>query len=112
MNQQTLKFNTMSDKEWDEIPVQKTVAQKPSPWDEVIEQLVDGKVIALPIDDEKELRGMRIGIARRASKAYDVKLAFKYDAAKKILAIRLASEKEESSESSEPRKRGRPAKKA
>lgn len=106
-----VKFSTISEQEFDEIPVQKSTTQKSSPWDEVIEQLIDGKVIALPIDDEKELKGIRIGLARRSSKAFNIKLSFKYDVTKKVLAVKMASEKPQSP-TDEKRKPGRPAKKA
>ena len=104
----SVKFQTITETQWDEIPVQKSTTQKVSPWDEVIEQLIEGKVIALPIDDEKDLRGIRIGVARRGSKAYGVKFQFRYDSEKRILAIRLAGDIPETDEPKKPV--GRPKK--
>lgn len=101
------KFQIITETQWDEIPVEKATTSKPSPYDEMLQQVIDGKLIAWPIENEADLRGIRIGVARRASKAFGVKLAFRYDTNKKVLAIRLAGEK---AEPSEPRKPGRPKK--
>lgn len=106
MNQQVFKFETISETEFNAIPVAKNVVSKPSPYDSLIEAVITGEIVAMPIEDISELKGIRIGAARRASKAFGVKLQFRFNADKKILAIRLAGD--EKPESDEKRGRGRP----
>lgn len=46
---------------------------KPSPWDHLLDQVGDGKIIRIPVEGEKQKKGSRIGIARRArSKGFKV----------------------------------------
>jgi hypothetical protein len=94
------KFQRISDDEWDKIPTTKPKS-KESPWDDAIHAIIDGGAIAIPFEDEKDLRGMRIGIARRASKRFEIKLDFRTDEARKLLAVRLG-EKQERKERIEP----------
>jgi hypothetical protein len=109
------KYDTISDEEWERIapPAPK---QKKSEWDDAILAVIDGDIIAIPIAEEKDVKGARIGLARRASNGFGKKLAFRYDATRKVLAIRLIGDKPEkpertetaNSEPMEKRKPGRP----
>jgi hypothetical protein len=59
-----LQYEYLSDDEWEQsAPAKKA---KPSPWDSLLTELEQGKILKLPLEDEKEKRGYRIGIARRA----------------------------------------------
>jgi hypothetical protein len=59
-----LQYEYLSEDEWEQsAPAKKA---KPSPWDNLLAELEQGKILKLPIEDEKEKRGYRIGIARRA----------------------------------------------
>jgi hypothetical protein len=107
-----VKWNTISGDEWEKIaPAPKK--SKESPYDELLQSVIDGEIVALPIADEKDVKGVRIGVARRASSAYQIKLAFRYDASRGILAIRLDDTPERISgetPTEEKRKPGRPRK--
>jgi hypothetical protein len=97
MNQKQLQFEEMTEQEFDNISVKSPATSKPSVYDALLEQIIDGKIISANVP-ENELKGFRIGVSRRASSAFSIKLQFKYDAAKKVLAIRLAGEKAETTE--------------
>jgi hypothetical protein len=59
-----LHYEYLSDDEWEQsAPAKKA---KPSPWESLLTELEQGKILKLPLEDEKEKRGYRIGIARRA----------------------------------------------
>ena len=83
-----------------------------SDWDPVLDEIENGDVISIPIKDDSELRGFRIGIARRAA-SRQLKLEFR--ATDKALAVRksdqpyVAKPKKESVDG-QPRRRGRPRK--
>ena len=44
-----------------------TPAQKPSRWDPILNELEKGEVISIPVESEDQVKGYRIGIARRAA---------------------------------------------
>jgi hypothetical protein len=83
------KYDTISNEEWERI-APPTPKQKKSEWDDAILAVIDGDIIAIPIAEDKDVKGARIGLARRANAAHGVKLAFRYDAARKVLAVRLS----------------------
>lgn len=99
-------YQQLSVSDWDSIPVEKPKS-KPSIWDEVIETVISGEIVAIPVA-EKDVRGKRIGIARRASNGFGKKLQFRYDTTKQVLAIRLAGDIPETDEPKKPV--GRPKK--
>lgn len=99
-------YQQLSVSDWDSIQVEKPKS-KPSIWDEVIETVISGEIVAIPVA-EKDVRGKRIGIARRASNGFGKKLQFRYDATKQVLAIRLAGDVPENDTSKKPV--GRPKK--
>ncbi len=105
-----LNWTRLTDTEWDAIPAPRP-KQKPSEYDDVVAAINEGEIIGIPVADEKEVRGKRIAIARRANSAHGVRLRFKYDAANNILAIRL-SEKLARDDSQPKRPVGRPKKSA
>ena len=102
-------FTVIPADEWAKIPVQKP-EPKPSKWDEAIQQLIDGNVISIPVADDKELRGARIGIARRANSLHEIKLEFRHDAERHRLAVRLSEKQEKPETQGEKRRPGRPKK--
>ncbi|SRR5258707_7167064 len=83
-----------------------------SDWDPVLDELEHGDVISIPVKDDRELRGFRIGLARRAA-SRELKLEFR--ATTTALAVRksekpyVAKPKKEVVDG-EPRKPGRPRK--
>jgi hypothetical protein len=106
-----VKWQSVSEQEWDSIPVAPKKS-KESPWDDLLQAVIDGEIVSLPIDNEKDLRGIRIALARRGNSGFGVKLAFRYDEGRKMLAVRLGSEKQEkpAATSGEKRGPGRPKK--
>jgi hypothetical protein len=85
---QNVKWQNVSEADWDAIKPERK-KQAASQWDEVIDALVDGNVVSIQIEDEKDVKGARIGIARRASSAHGVKLSFRYDVTNHRLVVRL-----------------------
>lgn len=51
--------------EWDQFPARP--ARAPDHWAPIMEALEQGEMYALPYRDDKDLRGKRIGLGRRAS---------------------------------------------
>src|SRR5258708_31704946 len=86
-------FTVIPVDEWAKIPVIKP-EPKPSKWDDAIQQLIDGNVISIPVANDKELRGARIVIARRANSLHEIKLDFRHYAERHRLAVRLSEKKE------------------
>jgi hypothetical protein len=108
-----VNWKSVSEDEWEKIPVapKKT---KESPYDDLLQAVIDGQIVSLPIEDEKDVKGIRIGVARRGNSAFGIKLNFRYDAGRKMLAVRLAPDKAETpaATSGEKRGPGRPKKNA
>jgi hypothetical protein len=59
-----LQYEYLTPDEWEEHAPTKKV--KPSPWDPILMELEQGKIVKLPLEGDQEVRGYRIGIARRA----------------------------------------------
>mgnify|MGYP001378769434 CR=1 FL=1 len=59
-----LQYNELSESAWEELAPTKKA--KSSPWDGLLDQIEDGKIISIPLADDGEKRSSRIGIARRA----------------------------------------------
>lgn len=58
------EFRRISLEEWAQYPTKP--AGKPDEWEDVMAALQAGEAIALTASDEKHLKGMRIGLGRRA----------------------------------------------
>jgi hypothetical protein len=116
---QTLQFEAVEDAEWEAAAPAKKPG-KASPWDALLDAVADGKAYRVPITSEKELRGSRIGISRRArSRGFGVEfriangsLLVKKDETplKPKRSLRKASSPASAPDSGEPRRRGRPRK--
>jgi hypothetical protein len=64
----TIEFNTVSLEEWKQIPA--PVPPKPKDrFEKLIASVRAGNIVKLEVTEEKALRGMRIGIARKARNA-------------------------------------------
>jgi hypothetical protein len=62
---------------WEQLaPPQKP--GKPSPWDNLLQQIEDGKIVRVSVETEKEKKGSRIGISRRA-RSRGFKVEFRED---------------------------------
>jgi hypothetical protein len=111
-----VRFEEVDEATWNEAAPPKQ--GKVSPWDGLVETLESGKPLRVPVSSEKELRGARIGIARRArSRGYSVTFRVSEGA----LLVRTSQEEPRArrtrSQSSptpgtdgQPRRRGRPPK--
>jgi hypothetical protein len=107
-----VKWGAVTPDVWDQIlPAQPKT--KASPYDEAIESMIDGNTITIEIMDETKLKGIRIGIARRAASAHNgASLEFRYDENNHRLAVRLSEKKEKPAvqDTGEKRGPGRPKK--
>ena len=66
-----LQYKELSESAWEELAPKKKA--KASPWDGLLDQIEEGKILLVPLTDEGEKRSYRIGIARRArSRGYKV----------------------------------------
>lgn len=61
---QQVQFEEVDEATWNAAAPPKQ--GKVSPWEGLVDELTSGKPLRLPVGSEKELRGARIGIARRA----------------------------------------------
>jgi hypothetical protein len=83
---ETVESVILTDEEWEAIPG--AAASKPSKWDDDIQKVIDGHIVGIPVTKDT-VKGIRIGIARRASKAFNVKFQFRHDESRGLLAVRL-----------------------
>lgn len=81
----TKTWNAISSDDWDKFPTPQP-ARKESQYDEVLDAITDGDIVAYPVTEEKR-KGVTIAIARVAS-GRNMKLAFRYDPTKQLLAIK------------------------
>ncbi len=102
-------YNLITEEEWDALaPV-----KQPDAWDQLLDELEQGRIVRLPVADEKALRGTRLTLGRRAAKR-----GFKVDIRTQdtALAVRKREEAPTPPEVAEtapvPRRRGRKPKEA
>ena len=101
-------YSVITEEEWDALaPV-----KQPDTWDQLLDELEQGRIVRLPVADEKALRGTRLTLGRRAAKR-----GFKVDIRTQdtTLAVRKREEaatppREEAAPA--PRRRGRSPKEA
>ncbi len=63
--QDTIEFKTVSFDKWEQIPP--PAPSKPKDrFEEVLLSVKDGNIVEIEVTEEKDLKGMRMGIARRA----------------------------------------------
>ncbi len=57
-------YSVITEEEWDALaPV-----KQPDTWDQLLDELEQGRIVRLPVADEKALRGTRLTLGRRAAK--------------------------------------------
>ncbi len=59
-----MQWREVSAQEFEQIPGK--AASQPNRWDEVLDAIDQGKIIEIPATSENSIRGMRVGIGRRA----------------------------------------------
>ncbi len=62
---ETIEFNTVSHDEWEQIPTPKPPKPKDR-FEQLLETIEKGSIVQLDTKEEKELKGTRIAIARKA----------------------------------------------
>lgn len=107
----SIPFERMSREEWEAIPVP-AKAQPASRWDAALDELESTEEpIWIAVTDEKQARGYRIGLARRAA-SRNMKLEFRLHDGR--LAVHKSGEVTEkvspSQSEATPRRRGRKSK--
>lgn len=60
-----IEFTTVSPEEWEEIPAPQP-SKKKGQYEKLIEAVEQGSIVKLEVPEEKNLKGARITIARRA----------------------------------------------
>ena len=97
-------YSVITEEEWDAL----TPVKQPDTWDKLLDELEQGRIVRLPVADEKALRGTRLTLGRRAAKR-----GFKVDIRSQdtTLAVRKREEAATPPEVAEtapaPRRRGR-----
>jgi len=79
--------HALTDADFEKLPAKKPA--KPSQWETILEELAAGKAVGIPYDEEKQLKGYRIGLARAAA-TKGIKLEFRADA--RTLGVRKSVE--------------------
>jgi hypothetical protein len=78
-------------KEWDAMPKPQKPPKKHSELDDLVDQLESGQILVVGVTDETNLKGTRIGLARRAA-SRGFKLEFRADMDKLQLGARRSDE--------------------
>ncbi|HEY8476193.1 MAG TPA: hypothetical protein VIN09_04935 [Chloroflexota bacterium] len=82
-----LEWDVMSEEEWQAMPSKPP--KPPDEWDHLLDELEAGRVIRLRVTDERDLRGKRLALGRRAARrGFRVELRYAGD----ILAARRSPE--------------------
>lgn len=63
-----IKWETIDSNAFDALPNPKPAPKNDPEWEEIITALESGQVVKIPYADEKELRGKRLSVGRRAIK--------------------------------------------
>ena len=95
-----LEYTVIAEDTWDILAPTK----EPDPWEPVMRDLSQGKVISLPYADPKDRRAKRLGIARRATR-WGFKTEARYTDSH--LAVRRADGAEPSPSAEEQPRRSR-----
>lgn len=59
-----LEWKKITKEEWEQFPTKAPTA--PDRWAPVLDVLESGEIVSLPYSDDKQLRGMRVALGRRA----------------------------------------------
>jgi hypothetical protein len=102
----TFEYEVISDEEFASVPAKP--AQQPSEWEPVLDLLEQGKSVRIPFKEEKDRRGRRLALGRRAAgRGFKVEMR----ATETYMVARRSDQPYVPPEPApEPRKRGRPAK--
>ena len=102
-------YSVITEEEWDAL----TPVKPPDAWDQLLDELEQGRIVRLPVADEKALRGTRLTLGRRAAKR-GVKVDIRTQ--DNTIAVRRRAEPPTPPEVAEtapaPRRRGRRPKEA
>src|SRR4051794_25606846 len=97
------EYEVINEEDWNALPAKQT--RKPDDVDSMIDELERGRIVRLTAADEKDLRGKRLTIGRRATKR-----GFKVEIRTKDLTIAVRKKDEPATPpiaSVEPKKRSR-----
>src|SRR5690242_17119716 len=68
-----LDYEVISQEDWEAIPAK--APKPPSEWEPVLDDLDQGKTVRIPFREEKDRRGMRLALGRRAAgRGYKVEM--------------------------------------
>jgi hypothetical protein len=60
-----LDYDVISQLDWDAVPAKQP--KPPSEWEPILDDLENGKIVRLPLIDERDRRGKRLALGRRAA---------------------------------------------
>ena len=61
------QFEEVEPSVFEQYPARKAAGQSDPTWDDLLTRLEQGKVVRLPYTDERQLRGLRLAVGRRAA---------------------------------------------
>jgi hypothetical protein len=61
------QFEEVDPSVFEQYPARKAPGQSDPAWDDLLTRLEQGKVVRLPYTDERQLRGLRLAVGRRAA---------------------------------------------
>jgi hypothetical protein len=61
------QFEEVDPRVFEQYPAKKAPGQSDPAWDDLLTRLDQGKVVRLPYTDERQLRGLRLAVGRRAA---------------------------------------------
>jgi hypothetical protein len=61
------QFEEVDPSVFEQYPAKKAPGQTDPAWDDLLTRLEQGKVVRLPYTDERQLRGLRLAVGRRAA---------------------------------------------
>jgi hypothetical protein len=61
------QFEEVAPSVFEQYPAKKAPGQSDPAWDDLLTRLDQGKVVRLPYTDERQLRGLRLAVGRRAA---------------------------------------------
>jgi hypothetical protein len=86
-----VQWKAISQKQFEALPENRPPSQIDPEWEELLTALDQGKVVEIPYTDERDRRGKRLAVGRRAA-GKGFRVAIRYDEANHAIAVRKSDE--------------------
>jgi hypothetical protein len=86
-----VQWKSISQKQFDALPENRPPSQVDPEWEELLTALDQGKVVEIPYTDERDRRGKRLAVGRRAA-GKGFKVTIRYDGANNAIAVKKSDE--------------------